>query len=71
VFVYGLAQVGLEPMRDLEAFVAAAKEHDPAELLEAVKHSKDKVHPKDLDEKWHDGMDKEDFAVAPYRTDGM
>ncbi|MCW2771107.1 MAG: endonuclease, partial [Aeromicrobium sp.] len=64
VFVYGLAQVGVEPMRDLEAeFVAVAKEHDPAELFEAVKHLKDVLHPEDLDEKWHDGMDKEDFAV--------
>ncbi|MCW2788979.1 MAG: endonuclease, partial [Aeromicrobium sp.] len=64
VFVYGLAQVGLEPMRQFEAeFVAVAREHDPAELFEAVKHLKDVLHPEDLDEKWRDGMDKEDFAV--------
>ncbi|MCW2824029.1 MAG: endonuclease, partial [Aeromicrobium sp.] len=64
VFVYGLAHVGLEPMRELEeAFVAVATEHDPAELFEAVKHLKDVLHPEDLDEKWRDGMDKEDFAV--------
>ena len=64
VFVYGLAHVGLEPMRQFEAeFVAVAVEHEPAELFDAVKHLKDVIHPEDLDEKWRDGMDKEDFAV--------
>src|SRR5690606_1758308 len=28
-----------------------------------VKHLKDVLHPEDLDDKWRDGMDKEDFAV--------
>src|SRR5690606_12957278 len=64
VFVYGLAHVGLDPMRQFEAeLVAVACECDPADLFEAVKHLKDVLHPEDLDDKWRDGMDKEDFAV--------
>ncbi len=64
VFVYGLAHVGLEPMRQFEdVFVQVAKDCEPGELFEAVKHLKDKVHPEDLDAAWERGMDKEDFAV--------
>lgn len=41
VFVYGLTHVGLEPMRQFEdVFVTLAKERDPGELFEAVKHLK-------------------------------
>lgn len=64
VFVYGLVHVGLEPMRQFEeVFVEVAKDHEPGELFEAVKHLKDKVHPEDLDAAWERGMDKEDFSV--------
>uniref|UniRef100_UPI002FC7651B DUF222 domain-containing protein n=1 Tax=Aeromicrobium sp. TaxID=1871063 RepID=UPI002FC7651B len=64
VFAYGLAHVGLEPMRQFEeVFVEVAQEHAPSELFEAVKHLKDKVHPEDLDAAWERGMDREDFAV--------
>lgn len=64
VFVYGLAHVGLEPMRQFEdVFVGVAKECEPAELFEAVKHLKDKIHPEDLDAAWEHGMDKEDVTV--------
>ena len=64
VFVYGLAHVGLEPMRQFEdVFVGVAKECEPAELFEAVKHLKDKIHPEDLDAAWEHGMDKQDFTV--------
>ncbi|QGG40229.1 HNH endonuclease [Aeromicrobium yanjiei] len=64
VFVYGLAHVGLEPMRQYEdVLVAVACEQDPGALFEAVKDLKDRIHPEDLDEAWKGGMDKEDFAV--------
>lgn len=64
VFVYGLAHVGLEPMRLVEGeLVQVAKDCEPAALFEAVKHLKDVVHPDDLDDKWEQGMDKEDLGV--------
>jgi hypothetical protein len=64
VFVYGLAHVGLEPMRQFEdVFVGVARDCEPGELFEAVKHLKDKVHPEDLDAAWERGMDREDFQV--------
>ncbi len=64
VFAYGLAHVGLEPMREFEeVFVEVAQAHAPSELFEAVKHLKDIVHPEDLDAAWERGMDREDFAV--------
>ena len=64
VFVYGLAHVGLEPMRQFEeVFVQVAKDCEPGELFEAVKHLKDKVHPEDLDDAWERGMDREDLQV--------
>lgn len=64
VFVYGLQHVGLDPMRQFEeVFVQVARECEPGELFEAVKHLKDKVHPDDLDDAWERGMDKEDFQV--------
>jgi hypothetical protein len=64
VFVYGLAHVGLEPMRQFEdVFVQVARDCEPGELFEAVKHLKDKVHPDDLDDAWERGMDKEDFQI--------
>ncbi len=64
VFVYGLAHVGLEPMQQFEeVFVDVARSCEPAELFEAVKHLKDKIHPEDLDAAWERGMDREDFAV--------
>ncbi|MEJ7635727.1 DUF222 domain-containing protein [Aeromicrobium sp.] len=64
VFVYGLAHVGLEPMRQFQdVFVDVARECEPSELFEAVKHLKDKVHPEDLDDAWERGMDKQDFCV--------
>ncbi|AXT85791.1 hypothetical protein C6I20_11720 [Aeromicrobium sp. A1-2] len=64
VFVYGLAHVGLEPMRQFEdVFVDVASHHEPAELFETVKHLKDTIHPEDLDDAWERGMDKEDIAV--------
>lgn len=64
IFVYGLAHVGLEPMRQVEAeLLQVAKDCEPAALFEAVKHLKEVVHPDDLDDKWEQGMDKEDFAV--------
>lgn len=64
VFVYGLAHVGLAPMRHFEdVFVQVALDNEPGELFEAVKHLKDKVHPHDLDDAWERGMDKEDITV--------
>ena len=64
VFVYGLKHVGLEPMRQFEdVFVQVAKDCEPGELFEAVKHLKDKIHPEDLDDAWERGMDREDFNV--------
>ncbi|MCD9199759.1 HNH endonuclease [Aeromicrobium wangtongii] len=64
VFVYGLAHVGLELMRQHEElFVQVAREHEPGELFEAVKHLKDRAHPDDLDDAWEKGMDKQDFQV--------
>ncbi len=64
VFVYGLAHVGLEPMRQFEeVFVQVARDCEPGELFEAVKHLKDKIHPEDLDAAWERGMDREDFSV--------
>jgi hypothetical protein len=64
VFAYGLKHVGLGPMREFEeAFVQVALDHEPAALFEAVKHLKDVVHPDDLDAKWLEGMDKEDFQI--------
>ncbi|AWB93770.1 HNH endonuclease [Aeromicrobium chenweiae] len=64
VFVYGLAHVGLEPMREYEeALVTIACERDPDELFDAVKRLKDRTHPEDLDDAWRGGMEKEDFAV--------
>lgn len=65
VFVYGLAQVGLEPMRELEdVLVQVAKDHEPGVLFEAVKHLKNRIHSEDLDDAWLKGMDKQDFHVA-------
>jgi hypothetical protein len=64
VFAYGLKHVGLEPMRQFEeAFVDVALDCAPGDLFEAVKHLKDTVHPEELDQAWHDGMDKEDFQI--------
>jgi hypothetical protein len=64
VFVYGLQHVGLEPMRQFEdVFVQVARDCEPGELYEAVKHLKDNVHPEDLDDAWERGMDREDFQV--------
>ena len=64
VFVYGLRHVGLDPMRQLEdVFVQVARDCDPGQLFEAVKHLKDTVHPDDLDDAWERGMDKEDLQV--------
>ena len=64
VFVYGLQHVGLEPMRQFEdVFVQVARDCEPGELFDAVKHLKDKVHPEDLDDAWERGMDKEDFQI--------
>ncbi len=64
VFVYGLAHVGLKPMRQFEdVFVQVARDHEPSELFEAVKHLKDKIHPEDLDTAWERGMDREDINV--------
>lgn len=64
VFVYGLKHVGLEAMlKWQDVFVEVAREHEPSELFEAVKLLKDRLHPEDLDEKWRDGMDKEDISV--------
>jgi hypothetical protein len=64
VFVYGLQHVGLEPIRELEdVFVQVARDCEPGELFEAVKHLKDVTHPEDLDAAWERGMDKEDFTV--------
>ncbi|MCD9199498.1 HNH endonuclease [Aeromicrobium wangtongii] len=64
VFVYGLAHVGLDLMRQHEElFVQVAREHEPGELFEAVKHLKDRTHPDDLDDAWEKGMDKQDFQV--------
>ena len=64
VFAYGLKHVGLEPMRQFEdVLVQVARDREPGELFEAVKHLKDKVHPEDLDDAWERGMDKEDFQI--------
>ncbi len=64
VFVYGLKHVGLDPMRQFEdVFVQVARDCEPGELFEAVKHLKDKVHPEDLDDAWERGMDREDFQI--------
>ncbi|MDX6278208.1 MAG: hypothetical protein QOJ72_2336, partial [Nocardioidaceae bacterium] len=64
VFAYGLKHVGLEPMRQFEeAFVEVALDCVPGDLFEVVKHLKDTVHPEDLDAKWLEGMDKEDFQI--------
>ncbi|MCW2750682.1 MAG: endonuclease [Aeromicrobium sp.] len=64
VFAYGLKHVGLEPMRQFEeAFVEVALDCAPGDLFEVVKHLKDTVHPDELDQAWHDGMDKEDFQI--------
>ncbi|AWB91620.1 HNH endonuclease [Aeromicrobium chenweiae] len=64
VFVYGLAHVGLDPMREYEeALVTIACERDPDELFDTVKRLKDRTHPEDLDDAWRGGMEKEDFAV--------
>ncbi|MDX6231563.1 MAG: hypothetical protein QOH68_514 [Nocardioidaceae bacterium] len=64
VFVYGLKHVGLDPMRQFEdVFVHVARDCEPGELFEAVKHLKDKIHPEDLDDAWERGMDKEDFQI--------
>ena len=53
-FVYGLKQVGLDPMRQHEeVLLAVALEYAPADLFEAVKHLKDQVHPEDLDDAWN------------------
>ena len=64
VFAYGLKHVGLEPMRQFEdVFVQVARDCEPGELFEAVKHLKDTVHPEDLDDAWERGMDREDFQI--------
>ena len=64
VFAYGLKHVGLEPMRQFEqAFVDVALDCAPGDLFEVIKHLKDTVHPDELDQAWHDGMDKEDFQI--------
>lgn len=63
-FVFGLKHVGLDVMRlHEEVLLAVALEQDPGALFEVVKHLKDTLHPEDLDEKWKDGMDKEDVTV--------
>jgi hypothetical protein len=63
-FVYGLKHVGLDPMLTWqEVRVAVAVENEPSELFDAITLLKDTVHPQDLDEKYRDGMDKEDFSV--------
>ncbi len=63
-FTFGLKHVGLEKMLvHQEAFVAVALECSPSDLFEAIRHLKNVVHPHDLDDKWRDGMDKEDFTV--------
>ncbi|MCW2799802.1 MAG: endonuclease [Aeromicrobium sp.] len=64
VFAYGLKHIGLEPMSQFEEpFVDVAFNCGPGDLFEAVKHLKDKIHPEELDQAWHDGMDKEDFQI--------
>ncbi|MCW2830994.1 MAG: endonuclease [Aeromicrobium sp.] len=63
-FRYGLAHVGLDPMRQHETLlVDVAVHHDPAALFEAVKHLQGRLHPDDLDDSYERGMDKEDFTV--------
>ena len=63
-FVYGLRFVGLEPMlQHQDLLVEVAVEHDPNQLFEVIKHLKDTIHPEDLDQKYRDGMEKEDIAV--------
>ncbi|NRQ51117.1 HNH endonuclease signature motif containing protein [Aeromicrobium stalagmiti] len=64
VFAYGLRHIGLESMREFEAeFVDVALARAPGDLFEAVKHLQDVLHPEDLDEKYLDGMEKEDFSI--------
>lgn len=64
VFAYGIKHIGLEPMTQFqEPFIDVALSCDPGDLFEAVKHLKDKLHPEELDEKWRDGMDKEDLQI--------
>ncbi|NRQ50355.1 DUF222 domain-containing protein [Aeromicrobium stalagmiti] len=64
VFAYGLRHIGLESMREFEAeFVEVALARAPGDLFEAVKHLQDVLHPEDLDEKYLDGMEKEDFSI--------
>jgi hypothetical protein len=63
-FVYGLHHVGLEPMlQHQDVLVEVAIEREPGALFEAITHLKDRFHPEDLDEKYRDGMEKEDIAV--------
>lgn len=63
-FVYGLYHVGLEAMRlHEEMLVALACEREPDVLFEAITYLKDKIHPEDLDQKYRDGMEKEDIAI--------
>ncbi|MCW2749778.1 MAG: hypothetical protein JWR83_888 [Aeromicrobium sp.] len=64
VFAYGLTHIGLEPMRQFEeSFIEVALDCAPGDLFEVVKHLKDTVHPDELDQAWHNGMDKEDFQI--------
>jgi hypothetical protein len=63
-FAYGLKHVGLDLMRQHEeALVAVGVDHDPSALFEAVKYLQARTHPEDLDDKYEQGMDKEDFQV--------
>jgi hypothetical protein len=63
-FVYGIKHVGLELMRQHEdALVAVGIDHDPSALFEAVKYLQARTHPEDLDAKYEQGMDKEDFQI--------
>jgi len=63
-FVYGLRHVGLPPMlQHQDVLVQVAIDHDPNQLFEVITHLKDTIHPEDLDQKYRDGMDKEDLAV--------
>ena len=63
-FVYGLRFVGLEPMLQFQhVLVEVAVEREPGALFEAITHLKDTFHPQDLDEKYRDGMEKEDISV--------
>ena len=70
VFAYGLRHIGLESMREFEAeFVEVALARAPGDLFEAVKHLQDVLHPEDLDEKYLDGMEKEDFSIEEALAD--